>query len=502
MAWGWVFEVPEEVPLRRSNLLPFALCSLALVACGGGGSKRREASTAAPVTSATPSPTVTSGTTSPVTTQVTQTPTPPPPPALQTTALASSFTLDTLTQIDAKTGTPGTSWTVGNGPTDVANHLQEAYVANALSQDVTIVDRLANNTVATVDVTQNITGISFLSFLDSIMKPLVRPTGVAVTPLGTKAYSANLLNVNVIDTTTNQVRKSILGLAPLNLTSIISNPGAALSNFMAAPVQGLGMAKVAATNDHAVVTCMITGKLMRIDARTDSLIGYTPVGRAPIGVAIAQGKAYVACALSQEIFVVDVATGAVRATLRGGMIPVDVATSLAEDRVYVANAVSGDITVIDPAADLVVDTLPAGLSIAAIFQQLGITVPTGTSGGIGGLLNGFLQGFTGGMTNPSSFGALLAGGSSGSILSPANLINGLLTAFLSYAGINSNALNGLNLPAFGIFSIGVAHDPTYVVSANALMGDVAVTEHPTKTVRSLRGMTGMGPADITPIWPR
>jgi YVTN family beta-propeller protein len=425
------------------------------------------------------------------------------PPALLTDALVSSFSLKELIEVDAKTGAVKNQWSTGNGPTDVANKGTEAFVANALSQDITVVDRLANAVSGTIDVTATpITGLSLLSFADPILKPLVRPTGVAFTPAGTKAFSANLLNVTVIDGATHAPIKSILGLAPINLASIISSPSTAISNFLASPVPGLGMAKVAATNDYAMVTCMISGKVMRIDARTNSLVDYTSVGRAPIGITIARNKAYVACALSQDVYVVDVATGIVRTSFKAGMIPVDCSSNQSEDRVYVANAVSGDVSVIDTAADLVIDTLPAGLSVASIFQQLGVTLPSGTSGGIGGLLNGFLQGFTGGMTNPSSFGALLAGSSGGSLLSPANLINGVLSGFLAYAGITQNALAGLNLPALGIFSISVAHDPTYVCSANALMGDLAVTETTSRSVSSLRGLTGMGIADVSAVWRR
>jgi YVTN family beta-propeller protein len=472
---------------------------LVLPGCGSGGKSRREASTTAPTTSGTPAPTTS---TAPITTATTPPTTTPPASTMLTDALVSSFSLKELIQVDAATGATSNRWALGDGPTDVANHGFFAYSANTLSQDVTVVDRLANNVVTTIDVTSvPVTGISLLGFLDPILKPMVRPTGIAVTPNGAKAFTANLLNVTVIDTTTNRPVKSILGLAPLNLSTILSNPLGAVQSFLAAPVQGLGMAKVAATNDYAMVTCMITGKVMRIDARTNSVVDYTAVGRAPIGITIARNKAYVACAMSQEIAVVDVATGRLLRTLQAGMIPVDAASNQAEDKVYIANAISGDITVIDTAADIVVDTLPAGLSIAGIFQQMGITVPTGTSGGISGLLNGFLQGFTGGMTNPGSFGNLITGGG-GSLLSPGNLINGLLSAFLAYAGINQGALAGMNLPAFGIFSVAVAHNPTYVCSANAFMGTMGVTEIASRNVNSLMGLTGLGPADVSTVWRR
>ena len=132
---------------------------------------------------------------------------------------------------------------------------------------------------------------------------------------------------------------------------------------------------------------------------------------------------------------------------------------------------------------------------------MGITIPSASQGGIQGLLNGFLQGFAGGMNNPSSFGSLLFSGNN-SLLSPANLINGLLSGFLAYAGINQSQMAGLNLPGIGIMSIGVAHDPSLICSGNAFMGEFVVTEEPTQNVTTVPALTGMGPVDVAPIWRR
>lgn len=483
----------------RKNNTSIAIVTLALAAAltAGCSSKKsdRGASTVAPATSAAP---VTSNTTTPVTTQA-----PPATPAKITSALVASFDLDEVIEVDLATRTVSNRWPVGDGPTDLVNGLTETYVANTMSQDITVIDRLAGNVSQTIDVTSTpITGVSFLSFLDNVLKPMVRPTGIGVTPNGTKIYSANLLNVTAIDAATLTPTKSIVGLSPINLQSLISNPSQALSNFMAAPVQGLGMAKITCTNQYALATCLITGKVMRIDVMTDRVVDYVDVGRAPMGIAVARNKAYVACALSQDVYVIDLATGMVTGQLQAGMIPTDVAAGPNEDVIYVANTVSGDISVIDTTTDQVVDTLPAGMAIAQIFNQMGITLPTGAGGGIGGALNGFLQGFTGGMTNPSSFGNLISGGGSGGLLSPGNLINGLLTGFLAYAGVNQQALAGLNLPAIGILSVAVAHDDNYVAAGNALMGELAITDVPTKQVDAITGLTGLGPVDIATVWRR
>ncbi len=468
-----------------------ALVAVLSIGCGGGGGSDRGSSTA-PITSGG-LPNIPGGGNGG-----------PPLSNLLTDALVSSWQLREVIHVDAKAGTITNRWSTGEGPTDVVNGITETFVTNAVSQDVTVVDRLAGNVASTIDVTSvPVTGLSLLGFVDPILKPLVRPTGIAVTPNGNKAYSANLLNVTAIDARTHQPIKSILGLSQIDLAQLISDPANTLTNFLASPVQGLGMAKVAATDQYALATSMLTGKVMRIDALTDRVVDYTPVGRGPIGITIAGGKAFVACALSQEVYVIDVATGQVRATLQAGMIPVDCAASPSEDKVYVANAISGDISVIDVAANIVVDTLPAGLSITTIFQQLGITVPSGTTqGGISSLLNGFLQGYASGLNSPTSFGNLIAGGTSGGLLSPGALINGLITAFLGYAGISQQALGGMNLPGIGILSVSVAHDPNLVCAANAFLGELAVTEASTRTVSSFAGLTGLGPADVATIWKR
>jgi YVTN family beta-propeller protein len=484
----------------KTTLYVGSLVAITALGGGCGDSKRRSYSTAAAVNSNQNGITPSTSTNAPVTTGTT--PNPVPVSTFLKDTLVSSFALQEVVEIDGSNGAVKNRWSTGRGPADVVNTGTMAYVANTLDQNLTVVDRLANNVVTTVDLTQSpLTGISFLNFVDPFLKPLIRPTGVAVTPNGAKIYSANLLNVTAINAVTMQPTKSILGLAPLNLAQLITNPSTAIQGFLASPVPGLGMAKVAATDTHALATCMVTGKVMRIDATNDTVIDYVDVGRVPVGIAIAGNKAYVACAFSQEIWVVDVATGAIRATIPStGLLPFDVAVNQAQDRIYVANAMSGDVTVIDPAADVIVDTLPGGTSITSLFQQAGLTIPSASQGGLSGLLNGFLQGYTSGLSNPSSFGNLIAGGGSGGLLSPGALINGLLTAFLSYAGFSQQLIGNLSLP--GTLSVGAAHDPTLLMSTNAFTGDLAVTLIPAKTVSSYLGLAGAGMSDVSPIWKR
>lgn len=492
--------------MRTRNALTIATAVLALSGCGGGGGGSDRGMSVAPITSGSPGP-ITSNT------NPGGTPGGNPNNGLLTDALVTSFQMDEVIHLDAATGQTSLRWATGNGPTDVATWGNDVYTANTLDQNVTVVDRLANTVVTNVDVKQpDIITLPLLNLLNPMLKPLVRPTGIAVTPNGTKAYSANLINLVAIDTNTNLPTKSVSGLN-INFTQVLSSLlsggglSAGLQSLYQQPIEHLGIAKVAATNDIAVATCMLSGRLMRVSVATDDLLPAIDLRQAggtnfpaPIGVAIARNKAYVACAVSQETVVVDLVTGMIRARIRGGMIPVDVAASPSEDKIYVANVVSGDVSVIDTAADIIVDTLPAGLNIGSIFTQLGVTIPTGTTGGISGLLNGFLQGFLGSLSNPNTIGGAIGG--SGGLLSPGNLINGLLTGFLAYAGINQQMLNGLNLPAFGIWSVSVAHNPIYLCSANVLMGNVGVTQTQNRSVNTMMGLTGMGPADVSAVWKR
>lgn len=503
--------------MRGKKLSLLAISLSVVVAIGCGNTKRRyytTSTTGSPVTSGSGGGGVNSGSV-PVTTANS------PNSLLMSDTLIGSFALDEVVEVDAKNGTVNNRWSVGRGPVDVVNYGLYAYAASALDQNLTIIDRLANNTVATVDLKSGpITGIPLIgNSIDGLLRPLVRPTGVAVSQNGNKIYSANLLNVSIVNGVTHQVDRSHLGLSSISLAGILSNPSnitQAISQFLQSPIKGLGFAKVAATDTHAVVTCMLTGNIMRIDGATNDVIDYTDVGRAPIGVAIVQNKAYVACALSQEIWVVDVVTGQVVTTITGqGMIPFDVAGNKQGDHVYVANAISGDVSVIDPAVDMIVDTLPGGTSIASLFQQAGLTIPNTSSQGQGfsGLLNNFLQGYTAGAANPNSFGGLLAGafggsgsgsgsgsGGLGSLLSPGALINGLLTAFLGSMGMSQQQFAGLGMP--GTLSVGVAENPDLVITSNGFTGDLSVTDSPTKVMVSYAQLAGAGPCDVAPIWPR
>jgi YVTN family beta-propeller protein len=90
--------------------------------------------------------------------------------------------------IDTATNTVTATVNVGVGPYGVAVNPDgtKVYVANLMSNNVSVIDTATNTVTATVNV-----GVG-------------RPYGVAVNPAGTKVYVANYYfnNVSVIDTLT------------------------------------------------------------------------------------------------------------------------------------------------------------------------------------------------------------------------------------------------------------------------------------------------------------
>jgi hypothetical protein len=156
----------------------------------------------------------------------------------------------------------------------------------------------------------------------------------------------------------------------------------------------------------------------------------------------------------------------------------------------VANFLGGDITVIDTATDLPVNTIPAGISLANIFQQLGVSLPASSGGsGIGGFLTSFLSGFLGGSGGTATgIGGLLSGVGPQPV---GQILNGLLSAFLGSVGLTQQSLQGMNMPGIGIVGVSVSASGTHVMGANLLFG-LSVTDIPLKNVTAPMLLTGQG----------
>ncbi|MEZ0228072.1 MAG: hypothetical protein ACAI25_05560 [Planctomycetota bacterium] len=482
--------------LNRKNLIPAGITLITvagLVGCGGGGGGRDGKKTGASVAPITSNP-------APVTSR--NNPNPPAPVVTPTTpvtgnpdAVVASALLQELDVFDYAKGTQKASIALSGAPTSVAVNGTYAYVAG-MNQKISVVDLLTNTVAYEMDATgAGITNLPLIgNTVDGVVKPLCRPTGIAVMPNGTKAFSANLINVTSYDLLGKKAHNSIFSLnLSLSLggsSGILSAITTSLQNFLAQPLAALGQARVATSNKTCFVTNTVTSNVTVISASDDKVIGYTPVGTLPLGVAAANGKGYVACAISNEIYVLDEKTGNVLSHFAAGQVPVDVTASPTGDKVYVANFIGGDITVIDTATDLPVNTIPAGISLANIFQQLGVSLPASSGGsGIGGFLTSFLSGFLGGSGGTATgVGGLLSG------IGPqpvGQILNGLLSAFLGYAGLTQQSLQGMNMPGIGIIGVSVSASGTHVLGANLLFG-LSVTDVPMKNVTAPMLLTGQG----------
>jgi YVTN family beta-propeller protein len=222
-----------------------------------------------------------------------------------------------------------------------------AYITNAGSNTVSVIDTATNTITATVPVGSN-------------------PNGVAVTPDGTKVYVANSDwdNVFAIDTV------SVIDTAINNVTATVDVGGS--PSGVAVTPDGT---KVYVTNDGSNTVSVI-------DTATNNVTATVPVGTNPRGVAVSPDgtKVYVAnsdwwnsVSAIDTVSVIDTANDTVTANVSVGSWPLGVAVNPNGTKVYVANYGSNTTSVIDTATNKVTDTVPVG------WGPVGVAVsPDGT----------------------------------------------------------------------------------------------------------------------------
>ncbi|MEV0946119.1 YncE family protein, partial [Rhodococcus sp. NPDC049939] len=184
------------------------------------------------------------------------------------------------------------------------------------------------------------------------------PTGVAITPDGTRAYVTNLFDntVSVIDTTTNTVTDTIdlgrhrayeVAITPDGTRAYVTNHGE-------------------------------YGKVSVIDTATNTVTDTVDVGDSPYGVAITPDgtRAYVANEGDDSVSVIDTATNAVTTTIdvdAGLFGPKGMAITPDGTRAYVANGAYA-VSVIDTATNTVIGE---PISVGSYPRDVAIT-PDGT----------------------------------------------------------------------------------------------------------------------------
>jgi uncharacterized protein (TIGR03118 family) len=245
---------------------------------------------------------------------------------------------------------------------------QFAYVANAGSSSVSVIDTSTNTVIGTVGVGGRPVGVAFtptgsrvyvtnsdsdsVSVIDTATNTVITtiavasfPQGIAITPDGARAYVANTSsnNVAVIDTATNTVTTTIaVG---------ISSNGVAISP----------------NGSRCYVTNAGSDSVSVIDTATNTVIATVGVGSLPFAVVITPdgSRAYIGNNQSTFISVIDTATNTVIATVENVFQPEGLAFTPDGSRLFAA-ANSNHVSVIDTATNTVVATIPIGAFTAGM----------------------------------------------------------------------------------------------------------------------------------------
>jgi len=328
-----------------------------------------------------------------------------------------------------------------------------AYIPNASTATVSVVDLATNQTIGTIPV-----GLS--------------PIGVSVSPDGTKVYVTNQRSssVSVIDAATNTLQTTITLAAGTNPTGVVVSPDGS---------------KVYVTN-HQTNTVSI------LNAATNTLISTITVGTSPYGISVsADGKwVYVANSADNTISVINTATNIVIATIPVGMAPNDMCISMDGSTLYVANYGTNNVSVINTLNNSVTMTIAtgAGASVATLSPDGKVLYVSNINDNTVSVIN---------TTNNSLIATISAGitplglsvSKDGSKLYVANLGSKTITIVNTLTNTVINTINvGLSPYAVGNFisettgcdgpptTFTITVNPTPTITASAVAGNISACE--------------------------
>lgn len=231
------------------------------------------------------------------------------------------------------------------------------------------------------------TSDSFVSVIDTATNTIITeiplvpsnpPTGLAITPDGTRVYVTLLDNtVRVIDTATNTVVATIPTPSGTGFgIAILPNGGFAYvaldsgnigildlsTNTFGTliPVPGVLMFGVAITPDgrFAYVTDIGSNNVFVIDIASNTFFATVPVGNGPEGLAATNQFVYICNDLGSTISVIDVSTNTVVATVpTPPSNPTWIAITPDGSRGYVAINGTGIVAVLDTSTNTFIDSI-------------------------------------------------------------------------------------------------------------------------------------------------
>lgn len=287
---------------------------------------------------------------------------------------------DTISVIDTSTNTVTSTFSVGNGPSDLFTSPDQAavYATYQFDDELGIISTATDSETATVSVG---TGVF--------------PTKIAVTPDGLTAYVTNEIgdSVAVLDLVTNTLTTTIsvgnqpngIAITPDGSTAYVANlsenflsvidtdPGSATFNTVIDTIALTGSAspsRVAITPDGstAIATHLNNSLISFIDTATNTVTTtLTPLQQAPRGIGITPDgtTAYVANDNEDTVTVIDIGTPSVTTTITVGGSPRSVVITPDGSRAYVSNFSDDTVSVIDtdPVSatfNTVIDTISVG----------------------------------------------------------------------------------------------------------------------------------------------
>jgi gliding motility-associated-like protein len=281
---------------------------------------------------------------------------------------------NTVSVINTATNVVTATLTVGTNPrgVTVSPDGSRAYVTNPADGTVSVINTATNTVISTISVAS---GATFL-------------IGLSINPDGSKLYVADSgsNSVYVVNTATNiVVAKVAVGIAPTALC--ISPDGSTLyvTNYNSNTVSVINtatntlVANISAGSNPYGVCISPNGNLLYIanygsntvsviNTTTNTLVSDVSVGSNPVGVSVSPdgGRLYVADNQSGNVTVINTATNAVISTIAVGSDPFGISVSPDGNRVYVANDNSGSVSVISTATNLVIATVNVGAAPASL----------------------------------------------------------------------------------------------------------------------------------------